>query len=52
MKLQSTGAFTFKCKHIIVKMSYIPRVVHITKVSVTFKLTQGHWYSCHLIGHI
>jgi len=27
------------------------RVFSLVTTKVTFKLTQGHWQSCHLIGH-
>jgi len=40
-------------KHIILKTRYISWVMGITKTTakLTFSLTQGHWQSCHLIGH-
>jgi len=26
-------------------------MLSVVTTKVTFKLTQGHWYSCHSIGH-
>jgi len=26
-------------------------ILSLAKIKVIFKLTQGHWYSCHSIGH-
>jgi len=43
------------CRHIVVNSATFPQVWELEKFQtskVTFQVTQGHWYWCHLIGAI
>jgi len=51
---QAECAFQFECKHIELKHAIFPELWVLQRfktATVTFSLTQGHWQSCHSIGH-